>query len=166
MFSLRGPHLFPEAFHPRLTQSPGFPEPLPRPSAAQAPRTDILWGRFRDPVAAPSSPSPLAGLTSRVFRRICSRRMRKWPGSLLTSSCRLQQFRHSPAGKGTARGQIGGGEKWGPWACTGAFLYEVRGPENGTNTPPYRAREDTMTSFLFLETEETQRGAGVPLKGQ
>lgn len=47
-------------------------------------------------------------LTSRVFCRICSRRIRKWPGSLLTSSCRLQQFRHSPAGKGQ-RGQ------WSVW---------------------------------------------------
>lgn len=41
-------------------------------------------------------------LTSWVFCRICSRRMRKWPGSLLTSSCRLQQFRHSPARQGAS----------------------------------------------------------------
>lgn len=52
--------------------------------------------------------NPWLALTSRVFCKICSRRIRKWPGSLLTSSCRLQQFRHSPAGK-RERGQ------WSVW---------------------------------------------------
>ena len=80
---------------------------------------DLCLNSTRLTQCCPSKPS--RALTSRVFCRICSRRIRKWPGSLLTSSCRLQQFRHNPAGnRGEARGQSAQG--WRELGIPGAAL--------------------------------------------
>ena len=80
---------------------------------------DLFLNSTRLTQCRPSKPS--RALTSRVFCRICSRRIRKWPGSLLTSSCRLQQFRHNPAGNGgEARGQSA--QAWRELGIPGAAL--------------------------------------------
>lgn len=113
MFSLKGPHPFPETVNPQAIETENsqvpsaFAKPLGVPGTPELTFCGDLFLECMRPIPAlPFSSWP--ALTSRVFCRICSRRIRKWPGSLLTSSCRLQQFRHSPAGKGQ-RGQ------WSVW---------------------------------------------------
>lgn len=70
------------------------------------------------PFKAKPEPSPLAGLLQDLLQED-----KEVAGSLLTSSCRLQQFRHNPAGKGEeAMCQLRVGRVGIPGAALGHYL--------------------------------------------
>lgn len=95
--------------------------------------------------------------------------MRKWPGSLLTSSCRLQQLRHRPAAK--AEREVGvrvrsGEQRESPGTAWGPSWLKGRTEKTLDQQPtPSCLIETSACSPAESGAHETQRRAGVPLRG-